>query len=228
MKRRIFYILAAILAFFPALLLSGCFGTKTVSYLCALPENSFEAELTYQIDNTIKNYSVIHRTENVNGTEYLIHYLHYHDNHSTEYIYLGVWNVSHAGGQDWSIYKLNESNQWVLGSEAKDIDGHEIYGTDRYNFNYYTAEFNECAISARGYHFNKERSLVEENDKYIMYNLGGSDIFKISNNIYHICLYRDHGTDTIWKHEFTKFTFNVSETAIPRISTFDPATLPAA
>lgn len=222
MKRKILMFVLSFVLIFPAILFAGCFGPKTTSYICALPENSYEGDLTAHIGQYTENWSVIHRNETIDETQYLVHYLYYNvtdeDDSERTYYYLGIWDENKEGNDKWVVYVLNDSNVWEKGTEGKDIDNHEIFGTDKYNFDYYGAEFNRHAVEARGFSFNRERNLVEENDEYIEYNLDG-DIFKISNNIYHICLFRDWGTETPCSHEFSKFTFNVSDTPIPYIST---------
>ena len=232
MKRNFFYILALFVMLLPVLFSTACFGQNVTSYICALPEESFEAELTHQIGSYTNTWSVIHREQTVGEDKYLVHYVRYvshnnkNENSDDDIVYnlLGIWNERHEGGADWTIYVLDNNNQWIKGSEAKDIDNHEIYGTDKYNFVYVTRDFNSLALEASGFDFNA-RNKTNETSEYIEYRLNGGDTFKISNNIYHICLYRDWETEIINKHEFTKFTFNESDSQIPHFDTFNPETL---
>ena len=220
MKNKYIVLVMAMVLVLSNILLAGCFGNKTKTYLCAFPESSYEAELTYRSGTgAISNWTVIHRRETINNEEYLIHYLQYgYQQGETErtYNYLGVWDETVEGSDKWVTYVLNNADEWVLGTEQKDIDNREVYGTDKYYFDYYGSDFNRHALEARGYPFRPDR-LVEETEDYLEYNEDG-DVYRLSNNIYHICLYRG-GEQGGCNHEFTKFTFNESTMAIPHINT---------
>ena len=217
MKSKILTFVLAFILVLPAVLFAGCFGGAK-SLLVALPENSYEGELTYTTNyGAVCNWDVIHRREMIGDTEYLVHYLQYVYTNGEDVKtsnYLGVWDESVDGTDKWVVYVLKD-NTWKPGSTRKS-DGREEYGTDKYDFDYHGADFNRHALEARFYPFSS-RNLVEETDEYILYNEHG-DIFKLSNNIYHICLYRG-GENGGCDHEFTRFTFNESTTAIPFINT---------
>lgn len=220
MKRK-FLIFMMMLILLPSMfVLTGCditslFKRKLIYYQPRFPEDSYEAEMSHHLGNYDMTWSVIHRRETFGEIEHYVHYLHYTCNeldsdYFKEYEYLGVYYPEMDDGiGEWIVYVPNEENVWVKGTQSN------RYGTDRYYFGSYGDDFWRLLKSADGRGFRKSDK-TNETDEYIEYSNGG-DVFRISNDIYQLCLYLDYGsTDEV--HECT-FTANNSTTAIPYFST---------
>lgn len=204
MKKKIFSFIVALMVFSSVFAFAGC--RSIVSYIAMLPEESYEADLIYTHNDHVERLSIVHRNETITGEEHTVCYLKYKWEEDDWETYLGVFD-----GSDWIIYILNGAS-WEKGSQSN------TYGSDYYNFVQITNLFLENALKTTGNDFRTE-TLVIENEEYLEYNRSG-DIFRISNNIYHVCLYMQYNLpNTLWKHEFTRFTFNESTTEIPYLAT---------
>ncbi len=214
MKKKIFSFALVLALLLPlSLLLSAC--GDDVRYIGVLPE-TYEADLHVEDDNSIyiHNYSVIRRTENIQGQDYLVYYAQYYQKNKNtlaevEEEWLCIWNQT-AG--NWDFYEWDE-NAWTLKTNAIDL----FYIKDTMTAVRETATYmTEVQI--------KNSDLIKETNEYLEYKWGGKypDKLKVSNNLYHVCLKHEYNNkDGIYgTEEFTKFIFDESTTAIPHINSF--------
>jgi len=205
MKKKVLSFVLMVMFVFPfSLMLTGCFG-ESITYLSVMPE-VYEADLTIVNDYDTYNYSVIKRTETIEGNDYLIIYDKYSTKNypSLNQEWLRIWNNS---TQFWDDYLWNEqTSKWEKGTVSNVF-----------------SEVNYRATYINGVEL-KKSDLVKETSEYLEYTWGGKypDALRISNNEYHICLYHAYNNKgkITGYDEFTKFTYNESATPIPHISNF--------
>ncbi len=187
-------------------LLVGCSVGK-VTYTSAMP-NIYEADLEIRDadGNLNTQYSVIKRYETVGAQKYLFFYGKYEDlEHNRTEEWLGVWNDITA---KWSYYRWSaDDNEWHS----------DEVGTT-------FSMVRSVATYMNGVILNKI-DLVYELDDYLEYTWGGKypDTIRISNNVYHVCLYHRYNNkgETIRTEKFTKFIFDDSTTPIPHFQQFN-------
>ena len=187
---------------------SACiFGHQMIRYGAMFPD-VYEANMTYVSGNTTINYVSIKRAETIDGQNCTVHYLSCtYVQHESTTEYLLIWKPN---ATNWDIYYWNtEYNDW------------RAYTSSTYDITNFTYN----ALYMNGVELRKD-ALVKETSEYLEYTWGHepADVLRVSNNKYCICLYHGYGgTENVNYHEFTRFVFDASTTAIPHFAQFSLA-----
>ena len=221
MKKRIFMIFFAFILC-SMFCLSGCFFKN--NYLSVVStDRDYKATLTYRSKTSsadyIRDWKVLRTKANICGEQRQVIYIEYsitnQDNHTYDYELTLMFVQVEGGGK---VFALKDGN-WQKHTGSFGDKWSDIYGS-------YSAPSRfvyELTQDINGRDFPK-RFKTAETSEYIEYTFDKyNERFKISNDMYHICLEYNFAYETTLITKQASFVYGTPADTIPNLSTLTTA-----
>ena len=222
MKKSFFsFIVAAICTLTCCFGLTAC-GKKMDRYTAVVPTDQYyKATLNYtwgvDDNNYEEDWKVIRKNVTFCGQERTVIYVEYsyknNKNHSYDYerTLLYTYNnnqgyVLRLNGNQWETYTGSFGDKWsdIYGSYSK--PGSFVY---------------EMTSDINGRDFPSSKKV--QTTEYLEYDFGSyGEVFRISNNPYHVLLYYNFESDTTFNHKEATLMLGTPSETIPHLSTVTP------
>ncbi len=202
--------------------LTGC--SKIMNrYLAVIPtDQEYKATLNYTWGVNDSSYEegwkVIRKNVTFCGQERIVIYIEYsyknNKNHDHDYERTLLYTYNNNEGY---VFSLN-SEQWDSYTGSFGDKWSDIYGSYSKPGSFVYEMTND--INGRDF---PPRKKVETTE-YLEYDFGSyNEVFRISNNPYHVLLYYNFETGTTFNHKEATLTLGTPSDAIPCLSTITPA-----